>query len=307
MEADLLYYHQHDTDVPTDTRRVALCNAREGHWDLDTNGFQLVPSFPPLVPEEVVALAFDDPTGFAASIFPLAEAFLRDELPGAKKVICFDHILRNGAQYKQEQSSGDTGTKFLSPPIPAVHNDYSVRSGRVRIEALLDPFVDDKAVLASVVRDARVSIVNMWCPLDTVDRDPLAMCDWQSTQPSDVTTVKIKYSTRTGETIRGKHSPRHRWAYYPRMERGECVLLKTWDSAPSSALEPGGAGGGGGAGPGGGPGGGPPAQREAPGQEPEGGSKTTRPGRASPFTRPPLSAGATYRRAWHQTRGRARA
>jgi hypothetical protein len=235
MEADLHYYHQHDTGVPTDRRRVVLQNARERHWDLDANGFSFVPSFPPLLLEDAVPLAFDDPTGFAASVFPSAEVFMRGQLPGATRVICFDHILRDGAQYKQEQSSGSTATKFLSSPVPVVHNDYSVRSGRVRIEALLDPFVDDKAALARVVRDSRVSIVNLWCPLDTVERDPLAMCDWQSTKPQDVTTVKIKYSTRTGETIRGRHSPHHQWAYFPRMQRGECVLLKTWDSAPTKA------------------------------------------------------------------------
>jgi hypothetical protein len=117
-----------------------------------------------------------------------------------------------------------------------IHTCYqyicSVRSGRVRIQSLLQPFVQNFSDLECAVGEpsSRVAIVNMWCPLASVERDPLAFCDWRSITPRDINTVKIKYTTRTGETIRAYHSDRHVWDFFPDMKRGEVVLLKTWDS-----------------------------------------------------------------------------
>jgi hypothetical protein len=43
--------------------------------------------------------------------------------------------------------------------------------------------------------------------------------------------MDLKYSDRTGEIYVMRHSPKHRWMYFPHMEAQHALLLKTYDSA----------------------------------------------------------------------------
>ena len=56
--------------------------------------------------------------------------------------------------------------------VPRRHNDYSVASGKPRCRGVLAPHADEAAL--DKVMAGRVSIVNVWCPLDNVVSDPLA-------------------------------------------------------------------------------------------------------------------------------------
>ena len=40
----------------------------------------------------------------------------------------------------------------------------------------------------------------------------------------------LVYRERVGETLGFLYNPKHRWYYFPRMERNEAILLKCYDS-----------------------------------------------------------------------------
>jgi hypothetical protein len=42
--------------------------------------------------------------------------------------------------------------------------------------------------------------------------------------------MDLLYRERVGEILGFLHNPKHRWYYFPRMERNEAILLKCYDS-----------------------------------------------------------------------------
>ena len=42
--------------------------------------------------------------------------------------------------------------------------------------------------------------------------------------------MDLKYRERTGEIYVMRHSPSHRWYYFPHMQPDQALLLKTYDS-----------------------------------------------------------------------------
>jgi len=203
-------------------QEVTLEDGRKRATDLDANGFEL--GRLPKITEQPKT-HWLDAKAVAAELFPAAEAVLERRFPGAKALV-FDHIVR-----------GLEGPTLTSKPVPYAHNDYSVNSGKPRAKALLRDFATSSTILDEVMTD-RVAIVNLWCPLSEVRRDPLAFVDWRTTRPEDLVVVKVKYATRDGETSVAYPSANHEWVSYPRMQPGEAILLKTWDSPPEDDLVP---------------------------------------------------------------------
>ena len=56
------------------------------------------------------------------------------------------------------------------------------------------------------------------------------MVDAASIHLDDLAVFEIRYADRVGENYFARHSPRHRWCYYPQLTRDEAVLIKCWDS-----------------------------------------------------------------------------
>lgn len=67
----------------------------------------------------------------------------------------------------------------------------------------------------------RYAFINVWRSLgdEPVERLPLAVCEEGSTRTEDRFKYEIRFPDRTGETYSLKHSPEHRWYYYPRMTK----------------------------------------------------------------------------------------
>ena len=60
---------------------------------------------------------------------------------------------------------------------------------------------------------------------------------------------EIHYQDRVGENYFAKHSPEHRWHFYPALTRDEALLIKQWDSAGGLARSQGARADGGATGP----------------------------------------------------------
>ncbi len=113
----------------------------------------------------------------------------------------------------------------MREPASSVHNDYTEKSGPQLVRDLLPP---DEAA-ARLKR--RYVEINVWRPIaGPVKAWPLALCDAGSVDARDLIPSERRYPDRVGEIYHVRHNPRHRWFYFPEMERDEAILLKCWDS-----------------------------------------------------------------------------
>jgi len=145
-----------------------------------------------------------------------AEALLRD-VTGAEKIVVFDHTLRDSAQ-------GSRRTAELREPVRRVHNDQTFVSAPRRVRAHLPPDEAEERL------KHRFAIINLWRPLATVERLPLALCDARSIAFEDMVPSDLVYPDKVGETYSFTWNPRHQWYWFPRLRPDEALLLKIYDS-----------------------------------------------------------------------------
>lgn len=193
--------------------RVTISNARvappPGALSLDRNGFELH--------RRASALSdFSDPEKIASIYYREAEQLLK-EATGARRVVVFDHTLRDG----------NTGrADGVREPVKYIHNDQTFVSGPRRVRDHLP------AGEAERLLQGRVAIVNLWRPIgETVQSLPLALCDSRSIALNDLVASDLVYPDKVGETYALVFNPRHHWYYFPNMTPDEFLLLKIYDSA----------------------------------------------------------------------------
>lgn len=76
----------------------------------------------------------------------------------------------------------------------------------------------------------RVQIINVWRPIKTIHRDPLAVAAADSVPEADLIPTALIYPNRKGETYAVKHNPSHRWFYKKGLKPEEVLLIKCFDS-----------------------------------------------------------------------------
>ena len=212
------YFYEPDPSVVlnppgTDVREVEIHDAwtlRE-QLSVDREGFELH-DFPGRFDQ------FDDEASVKQAFYPQVEAFVKRHT-GARRVVIFDHTMRKRlpADLKQQ-------TEVQRPAVMLVHSDYTPHSGPQRVRDILPDEAD-------TLLQGRVAFFNVWKPLyQRVEELPLAMCDARTEVDEDLLLMQLKYRDRTGEIYVMRHSPAHRWHYFPLMEVQHALLLKTYDS-----------------------------------------------------------------------------
>jgi len=138
---------------------------------------------------------------------------------GARSILIFDHTARG-------DSASNRNGMSIKEPVHRVHNDYTHESGLRRIRDLLP-----RETAARRLRH-RVLEINVWRPIRGPLRTmPLAVCDASSMRPGDFVACDLIYRDRMGEIYYVAYDMRHRWYYYPDMQRDEVLLLECFDSA----------------------------------------------------------------------------
>jgi hypothetical protein len=190
---------------------VAIRNGREvlDELSLDINGFVLTP-------HETAVKDFYDPDEVRGVYYPEVERLLK-RMTGAERVLIFDHIVRN-------KVLAERGEKGVGEPAKMVHNDYTFKSAPRRVRDHLPEEAD--RLLSN-----RFAEINVWRPIrGPVESSPLALCDARSLGVEDIVPMDLVYRERVGEIYGFMHNPKHRWYYFPRMQRNEAILLKCYDS-----------------------------------------------------------------------------
>lgn len=154
------------------------------------------------------------------------ERLVRD-LTGAKRALVFDHTLRRRAPHRPPLDGTGGSFAAVREPVGRVHADYTPASAPARVRQLLG----DAEAAAALAR--RYVIVGLWRPTlsEPLLDAPLAVCDARTVAPGDMVPNELVYRDRRGETCVGRHSPGHRWFWFPLQVRDEVIVFKNFDSA----------------------------------------------------------------------------
>lgn len=68
---------------------------------------------------------------------------------------------------------------------------------------------------AEKLLQGRVQIINVWRPIKTVQRDPLAVAEASSVDDESLVVTELIYPNRKGETYAVKHDAAHRLVAAP--------------------------------------------------------------------------------------------
>ena len=203
----------HEGDYVMQPVKIRNGRLRSEGFSLDRDGFVLTDR------GSAVGDFYDD--GEITRIYePEVQALVR-EVTGAQRVEIFDHTRRSASQDVQRARS-------IREPASIVHNDYTARSGPLRLR---DHFPEAPEE-AEALLERRFAIVNVWRSMGgPVLSAPLALCDAASLAPGDLVSVKREAKERVGEIQQAVFNPAHSWYYFPEMRADEALLIKTYDSA----------------------------------------------------------------------------
>jgi hypothetical protein len=137
---------------------------------------------------------------------------------GASKIFIFDHTIR-----RQGQDSRVDPSKPLRGPVQRVHIDQSYQASLNRVTHHLPEEGPE-------LLKGRVQIINVWRPIKTIYKDPLAVADAHSVPDSDLVGVPLIYPDRAGETYTVRPNPAHKWYYAYEQTPDEVTLIKCFDT-----------------------------------------------------------------------------
>lgn len=83
---------------------------------------------------------------------------------------------------------------------------------------------------AEALLQGRVQIINVWRPIATVQRDPLAVAEASSVAESDLVPIGLIYPNHRGETLAVSYNPSHRFYYKHALTPQEVLLIKCFDT-----------------------------------------------------------------------------
>jgi hypothetical protein len=98
----------------------------------------------------------------------------------------------------------------LRGPVQRVHIDQSYAASLTRVTQHL-PDESEKLL------QGRVQIINVWRPIKTVQRDPLAVAEANSVDDRDLVVIPLIYPHRKGETYAVGYQPGHRYVHLLRL------------------------------------------------------------------------------------------
>merc|ERR1712066_1091645 len=156
---------------------------------------------------------------------------------GCYKVVPINHVHRKSGtdtalptgfnQFVPKEKGGTTGA------IANVHADYS--DNALLVEKFRQVVADDDET-----RGGRFTLVNVWRPLTTVHRWPLAVCD--ATSVNDDEDLYARATPENNNVVANCYPERavegkHKWYYWPAQTPEEMIVFKQWDEDTSMRQE----------------------------------------------------------------------
>ncbi|KAK4106121.1 hypothetical protein N658DRAFT_490728 [Parathielavia hyrcaniae] len=183
----------------------------EDKYTLDSHGFQLVG-------HESSEKRFLDEEKIKTQYYAETEQLIKD-VTGAVRVFVFDYTLRR----QKDPAAPDLR---VSGPLRSVHIDQSYSAS---VERVRHHFPGE----AEQLLQKRFQIINVWRPIKTILKDPLAVADSHSVAESDLVGAAIVFPHKRGETYVVKPNPNHRWYFKYAQRPDQVTLIKCYDSLES--------------------------------------------------------------------------
>lgn len=202
-----------------ETKQVLVHDIRgeESKYTLDKDAFAILKDLPPSSETE-----FRDDKSIEEKYYPEVERLLLERIPGANRVIIFDHTIRRSNPNAHRE------------PVFRTHIDQTASAARERVRRHSPS--DAESLL-----QGRFRIINVWRPLNgPVLSNPLAFASSHSVRNEDIVPVEHRYPDRTGYTASILYNEQQRWNYLSGMTNQERILLECYDSEgekPNSGVE----------------------------------------------------------------------
>ncbi len=195
-----------DTDLSV---QISDIRGKESKYTLDDNAFQTISEV------ESKEKDFNDDAHIKEVYYPEVEQLLLDNVPGANRVLLFDHTIRRA------------NPNAPRAPVTRVHIDQTTASAEARVRHHL-PEEAEKLL------QGRYRIINVWRPLNgPVVSFPLGFADGATVANEDLVGIEHRYPDRSGETAGVKYNPEQNWYYWSGMQNDERLLLKCFDNDES--------------------------------------------------------------------------
>lgn len=199
------------TDVAVETP-IDDIRGHEDEYTLDKDAFAVIQGVPQSAEKD-----FADDESIRQNYYPEVEALLLRHIPGAHRVVIFDHTVRRA------------GPGAPRAPVTRAHVDQTAASAAMRVQRHLSGDGDD----AERLLRGRYRVVNVWRPLNArpVESFPLAFASSHTVEDADVVPVEHRYASGyNGFTAAIRHNPAQRWRYLSGMTGSERLLLECFDS-----------------------------------------------------------------------------
>lgn len=180
---------------------------RESSYNLDNNAFAALTNIPPSAEKD-----FSDDESVKRNYYPEVEELLLEHVPGAKRILLFDHTIRRAIPDANRA------------PVTRVHIDQTPSSAQARVEHHLPSE-------AETLLKVRYRIINVWRPINgAVESFPLAFANSASVPDEALVGIEHRYPDRNGETAAVRHTEGQHWCYWSGMGDDERLLLECYDS-----------------------------------------------------------------------------
>ena len=184
-------------------------NARDINSSLTKEGFKL------LKHETSVQDFYNETVVSSAYYFEMQELVKKET--NADEVYIVSHITRNEFEAQQGKMLG---------AHRLVHNDFTPN-----FNDTVKPLIEE-----SKIDPSKISVYNLWRRFDKDSLDaPFAVCDSSTVSESElIPTDLFNYLDGddgfTVEIYQSSFNDNHQWYYYPKMQKDEVLMFKTFDS-----------------------------------------------------------------------------
>jgi len=184
----------------------------ESQYSLDTAGFQYYR-------HRSQEKAFTNEDAIVSTYYDECKQLLRD-ITGASRIHIFNHKVRRGPT--QWHHLGFSNLKNRGP-VTKTHVDQSYAGAEIRLRWELPSESDE-------LLKHRYQIINIWRPIATILKDPIAVADSRSVLDTDLVEADMTENGFPGKQWVVKYNADHRWYYKSRMEPEDVLLIKCFDS-----------------------------------------------------------------------------
>lgn len=113
-----------------------------------------------------------------------------------------------------------------------MHSDFSAKGGLHNFELQVPDAAEREELLKG-----QVLLINVWRPLKTITRDPLAVLDWTSVNPeSDAIPMKFNFPDKWNELGKWRYTDEHQWYYLSKQQADEPLVFVQWDSKAANGF-----------------------------------------------------------------------